>query len=168
MRFGTYHAGWSIVWIALTVSALTGCGGGDDESAAAAPTQDGTIGPPAAPRVPAPPAPAATAPPTTGNRAATLTWAAPTQYENGSPFVDLAGYRIWYGNAPGSYSRLVEIAPGTTTHNILNLAATTYFFSMTAYNQEASRARYGARGRDEPELVARMTTYPAVRQVEHA
>lgn len=132
MRFGTYHAKWSIVWMALTVSALTGCGGGDDDSAAAAPTQDATIGPTASTPAPAP----APAPPTTGTRAATLTWAAPTQYENGSPFVDLAGYRIWYGNAPGSYSRLVEIAPGTTTHNILNLAATTYYFSITAYNHE--------------------------------
>ena len=71
MRFGTYHAGWSIVWLALTVSALTGCGGGDDESAAAAPTQDATIGPPAAASVPAPPASAPPAPPTTGTRAAT-------------------------------------------------------------------------------------------------
>ena len=131
MRFGTYHAKWSIVWMALTVSALMGCGGGDDESAAAAPTQDATIGPAAV--APAPPAPA---PPAPGTRSATLTWAAPTQYESGSPFVDLAGYRIWYGSAPGNYSRLVEIAPGTTTHNIHNLTATTYYFSITAYNHE--------------------------------
>ena len=33
-------------------------------------------------------------------------------------------------------SRLEEITPGTTTHNILNLAATTYYFSITAYNHE--------------------------------
>ena len=139
MRFGTYHAKWSIVWIALTVSALTGCGGGDDDSAAAAPhrmQQSGRLPLRASPQRPPAPVPAAAAPPTTGTRAATLTWAAPTQYENGSPFVDLAGYRIWYGNAPGTYSRLVEIAPGTTTHNILNLAATTYYFSITAYNHE--------------------------------
>ena len=114
--------------IALILTLLSGCGGGEDEPAAAAPTP-----------APSPPPAAAAAPPpaaTTGTRAVTLTWAAPTQYENGSPFLNLAGYRIFYGNAPGSYSRLVEIAPGTTTHNVLNLASTTYYFSISAYNHE--------------------------------
>ncbi len=74
--------------------------------------------------------------PTTGTRAVTLNWAAPTQYENGSPFVDLAGYRIFYGSAPGKYTKLVEIAPGTTSHNILALPATTHYFSISAYNHE--------------------------------
>ncbi len=33
-----------------------------------------------------------------------LSWAAPTQNEDGSPLTDLAGYRIRYGERSGSYS----------------------------------------------------------------
>lgn len=110
--------------MALAASTLTACGGDED---AAASTQNATT-------VPAAVAPAPTT--TAGPRSATLNWAAPTQYENGSPFVDLAGYRIWYGQAPGTYSRVVEIAPGTTSHNIQNLTATTYYFSISAYNHQ--------------------------------
>jgi hypothetical protein len=129
MRFAAPHGSWLILSTALTLTTLAGCGGGDDESAAnveaprvdtaAASTATGTV--------------AAT---TSGTRSVSLAWAAPTQYEDGSPFVDLAGYRIWYGGSPGNYSRLVEIAPGTTAHNIRDLAATTYYFSITAYNHE--------------------------------
>ena len=134
MGFRISRASRTIIGMASILTILSGCGGGDEETAAEAPAP---AAPPAA--VAAPP-PAAVAPPppapTTGTRAVTLNWAAPTQYENGSPFVDLAGYRIFYGSAPGKYTKLVEIAPGTTSHNILSLPATTHYFSISAYNHE--------------------------------
>jgi hypothetical protein len=131
MRFRISRANRMIIGMASILTILSGCGGGDDETAAEAPA-------PVAPVAAAPPAAAAAPPPapTTGTRAVTLNWAAPTQYENGSPFVDLAGYRIFYGSAPGKYTKLVEIAPGTTSHNILSLPATTHYFSISAYNHE--------------------------------
>ena len=120
MGFRISRANRTIIGIASILTTLSGCGGGDEETAAEAPAPG--------PHLPLqwPPPPAAVAPPppapTTGTRAVTLNWAAPTQYENGSPFVDLAGYRIFYGSAPGKYTKLVEIAPGTTSHNIQSLA----------------------------------------------
>ena len=128
MRFRIGRATRTMTGIALRLTILSGCGG-DDETAAAAPTPAPAAPPPAA--VAAPP-PAAT----TGTRSVTLNWAAPTLYENGTPFVSLAGYRIFYGTAPGKYTKLVEIAPGTTSHNILSLPATTHYFSISAYNHE--------------------------------
>lgn len=129
MVFRISRANRTIIGIASILTALSGCGGGDEETAAEAPAVAAVAPPPAAV---APPPPA----PTTGTRAVTLNWAAPTQYENGSPFVDLAGYRIVYGTAPGTYTKLVEIAPGTTSHNIQSLPATTHYFSISAYNHE--------------------------------
>ena len=134
MGFRISRANRTIIGIASILTILSGCGGGEEEAAAEAPAPVAAV----AVAPPPAPAPAATPPPapTTGTRAVTLNWAAPTQYENGSPFVDLAGYRIFYGIAPGKYTKLVEIAPGTTSHNILTLPATTHYFSISAYNHE--------------------------------
>ena len=131
MGFRISRANRTIMGMASILTILSGCGGGDEETAAEAPAPAAAAAPPAA--VAAPPPPPA---PTTGTRGVTLNWAAPTQYENGSPFVNLAGYRIFYGTAPGKYTKLVEIAPGTTSHNILSLPATSHYFSISAYNHE--------------------------------
>ena len=131
MGFRISRANRTIIGMASILTILSGCGGGDEEPAAEVAAPAAAAAPPAA--VAAPPPPPA---PTTGTRAVTLNWAAPTQYENGSPFVNLAGYRIFYGTAPGRYTKLVEIAPGTTSHNVLSLPATTHYFSISAYNHE--------------------------------
>jgi hypothetical protein len=132
MGFRVSRANRTIIGMASILAILSGCGGGDEEPAAAAPAPPPAPAAAAPPAAPPPPPPAAT----TGTRAVALSWAAPTQYENGSPFVDLAGYRIFYGSAPGTYTKLVEIAPGTTSHNIQSLPATTHYFTISAYNHE--------------------------------
>jgi hypothetical protein len=76
-----------------------------------------------------------------GTKSVLINWTPPTEYEDGSPFIDLAGYRIWYGRTPGSYSSLVDIAPGTTSFKVHSLAgATTYYFSITAYNHDGAES----------------------------
>jgi hypothetical protein len=129
---------------ALSLVVLTGCIGDDDDFNAAqlqapAITTAAATQPQAA-------APAARPPSTgsasggTGTKAVLINWTAPTEYEDGSPFIDLAGYRIWYGKTPGSYSSLVDIAPGTTSFKVHSLAAATYYFSITAYNHDGAES----------------------------
>lgn len=66
---------------------------------------------------------------------ATLTWTAPTQNTDGSPLVDLAGYRIRYGTSPGNYSSTESIDnPGITTYVINNLAPGTWYFVTSSVN----------------------------------
>jgi len=70
-----------------------------------------------------------------GSGVATLTWTPPTTNEDGTPLVDLAGYKIYYGTASRSYPNSITIAnPGITSYVIDNLASGTYYFAATAFN----------------------------------
>jgi hypothetical protein len=68
-------------------------------------------------------------------RAVSLAWDPPTQNSDGTPLVDLRGYKIHYGNAPNSYSNTISVdTPGVTSFVVDLLAAGTYYFALTAYN----------------------------------
>ncbi len=70
-----------------------------------------------------------------GNGSATVSWTPPTNNTDGSPLTDLAGYKIYYGTAPGSYDEVVDINnPGMTSYVIENLLPGDWYFAMTAYN----------------------------------
>ena len=70
-----------------------------------------------------------------GQGTITLNWSAPTQNEDNTPLVDLAGYRIYWGNSPGSYPNSVTIDnPGLTTYVVENLGPGTYYFVATSFN----------------------------------
>jgi len=65
----------------------------------------------------------------------TLTWSAPTQNTDGSPLLDLSGYKIYWGTASGSYENSVTLNnPGLTTYVVENLTGGTYYFAATAIN----------------------------------
>ena len=67
--------------------------------------------------------------------AVTLTWLPPTQNADGSPLMDLAGYRIYYGRTPGQLNQSVTIkSPGITSYVIENLTPAVWYFVATAYN----------------------------------
>jgi hypothetical protein len=69
--------------------------------------------------------------PTTGT--ATLSWAAPTANTNGTPVTPLAGYHIYYGTSPSSLTQAITLTnAATTTYEITNLAAGTWFFAVAA------------------------------------
>lgn len=80
-----------------------------------------------------------------GNLSTTLSWTAPTQNEDGSTLVDLAGYKIYWGTTPGAYTNSATIDTiGTTTYVVENLSPGTYEFVATAYNTSGIESRYSS------------------------
>ena len=74
---------------------------------------------------------------------ATLSWQAPTTRTDGTPLINLAGYRIRYGTAPGSYNNVVTIANGGITSAVVsNLPPATYYFVATAYDSSGAESHY--------------------------
>lgn len=68
-----------------------------------------------------------------GNRAATLSWDAPTANTNGSALTDLVGYRIYYGSSPEELKQSVQIGTvGLQTYVIDNLDPGTWYFAVMA------------------------------------
>lgn len=72
---------------------------------------------------------------------ATLSWAAPTTYTNGTPLTDLAGYKVYYGTASGAYTQVID-AGKVTTYKVANLPNSTYYFAVTAYNAAMVESAY--------------------------
>jgi len=65
----------------------------------------------------------------------TLSWVAPTQNSDGSPLMDLAGYKIYYRKNSGSYNQAVQLDnPSITTYIVDELSPATYYFAATAYS----------------------------------
>ena len=75
---------------------------------------------------------------------ATLSWQPPTQNTDGSALVNLAGYKVYWGNSQGSYPNSVTLNnPGLATYVVGNLTSGTYFFVVTSFNTtgaESSRS----------------------------
>ncbi len=62
-----------------------------------------------------------------------LNWDAPSTNADGTALTDLAGYTIYYGTNQNDLNQIINInTAGVTTYVIDNLAAATYYFSMTA------------------------------------
>jgi hypothetical protein len=75
--------------------------------------------------------------PTTGS--ATLDWVAPTLNTNGTPLTNLAGYRILYGTNPSALTNVITItSASTTSYEISNLNAGTWYFTIEAYNTDGT------------------------------
>jgi hypothetical protein len=66
----------------------------------------------------------------------TLSWQPPTENADGTPLMDLSGYKVYVGTNSGSYEyREIRLDnPGLTTYMVENLAPGTYFIAATAYN----------------------------------
>ena len=69
-----------------------------------------------------------------GSASLTITWNAPTENEDGSPLTDLAGYRIYYGPAPGKYGDPVDVQAGVSSYVIEDLSIGTWYLAMTSVN----------------------------------
>jgi beta-mannanase len=69
--------------------------------------------------------------------AATLSWIPPTENEDGSYLADLAGYWIYWGNNPGTYTEWMRIDnPGLTSILIEDLVPGVWEFAMTSFNAD--------------------------------
>src|SRR4030067_3464961 len=65
---------------------------------------------------------------------ANLTWDPPTNNSDGSPLIDLAGYKVYYGPTSGNYNTVLNVA-NVTGYTVAGLNDnTTYYFATTAYN----------------------------------
>lgn len=74
---------------------------------------------------------------------ASLTWAAPTENTDGSPYTNPAGSKIYWGLSPGTYSQSITIDdPSVTSIVVNNLADGTWYFAATAYNQDDVESAY--------------------------
>jgi Putative Ig domain len=70
-----------------------------------------------------------------GSKSVSLTWVPPTENEDGTPLLNLAGYRIRYGNQSGNYPNEITLSnPGLTTFVVAGLVPNDYYFVMVAYN----------------------------------
>jgi len=70
-----------------------------------------------------------------GNLSVTLNWTPPTQNEDGTALVDLAGYTIYWGTTPGNYPNSATIDNASiSTYVVGNLAPGTYEFVATSFN----------------------------------
>ncbi len=75
----------------------------------------------------------------------TLSWLPPTRYTDGSPLVDLAGYKIFYGRDSGAYDHEIHVVnPGLTSYVVGNLVPDTYYFAATSFNLSGVESDYSA------------------------
>ena len=66
---------------------------------------------------------------------ATLTWAAPTENADGTAVTDLAGYTVYYGTNPSDLTESITVSgAASTTAEVKDLPAGTYYFAVSAYN----------------------------------
>lgn len=80
-------------------------------------------------------------PPTATAGAVTLNWTPPTENVNGTALTNLAGYKIHYGTASGTYTQSVTVSnPGLATYVITSLSPGRYYFSLTAYNSDGTES----------------------------
>ena len=78
---------------------------------------------------------ASTPPPGGGTGSATLSWNPPTSNTDGSPLLNLAAYRVYWGTAAGSYPNTVTLNnPGLATYVVEGLAPARWYFTVTAVN----------------------------------
>ena len=77
------------------------------------------------------------------SKSVTLAWTAPTENSDGSPLMDLAGYRIYYGVTEGDYPNEIIIEnPGLSEYVVENLVEGTYYFVATSVNAEGVESDY--------------------------
>ena len=108
----------ALVLLSSTLGALllAGCGGGSAESPSAGSPPDDR-------------------PPASGT--ALVSWYPPTERTDGSPLVDLAGYRVYFGKDPNPVRYTIEVTnPGQTSQFIDDLDQGTWYFSVTAYDRK--------------------------------
>jgi hypothetical protein len=73
---------------------------------------------------------------------AILSWQSPEGNVDGSTLTDLAGYRVYWGTIPGTYSRSTQLNATSRTHTVTGLARGTWYFVVTALNSQGVESSY--------------------------
>ena len=72
---------------------------------------------------------------------AVLSWSRPTQNADGTALTDLAGYRIYYGQAASQLTTTREITDASATTTTINqLAPGTWYFAVSSFNQSGAES----------------------------
>jgi hypothetical protein len=120
-----------LLMILIATFNIAGCGGGSGSS---------TSGISRSVISPSDPSDNSSGNPSTSN-SVTLTWIAPTTNDDGTPLTDLAGYKIYYGTSPSSYSNHITIG-NTNSYSISNLSSNMYYFTIVAYDTSGNESNY--------------------------
>lgn len=113
----------SVILAIVTGLALAGCGSSD--------TTDSGGGPPPS-----------------GSRSVTFTWDAPTTKADGSALDDLAGYKIYYGNATGEYVAFEDVGASSCSGSPASCTSTLTvdnqytYFTVAAYNSAGEESDF--------------------------
>lgn len=74
-------------------------------------------------------------PPVSSVRDATIRWAVPTTNADGTPLVDLAGFRVRYGVTPGAPTDSVDVPfPTATSATLVTIPQARTYFTVRAYD----------------------------------
>jgi hypothetical protein len=76
-----------------------------------------------------------------GSGTIALAWDPATAYQDGSPFTDLAGYRVYYGTAPGSYSSSIDVG-NVTSYTLAKLSPGVYYVVVSVRNLSGAESSY--------------------------
>jgi len=71
----------------------------------------------------------------------TLSWDSPTSNSDGSDLNDLAGYKIYYGTSPNTYTQSINVG-NITSAVISSLSPGTWCFATTAYDTAGNESGY--------------------------
>jgi len=72
-----------------------------------------------------------------------LQWQPPSENTDGTPLLDLSGYRIYYGTDPAELSNVIELPnPGLTSYVVEKLTANLWYFAMTAVNNRGQESGF--------------------------
>jgi VCBS repeat-containing protein len=68
-------------------------------------------------------------------RSVTLSWTSPTRKTDGTPLLDLAGFKVYWGRQSGSSDQSTTISnPGISTFVVENLSTGTHYFRVKAFD----------------------------------
>jgi hypothetical protein len=71
-----------------------------------------------------------------------LAWEAPTTNRDGTPLTDLAGYKLYYGHTPETYTSSINVGR-RTTYTLTGLeAGKTYHFAVIAYDTSGNESAF--------------------------
>ena len=115
---------FSLLFVLLLTTILTGCGAGNQPLSTN--TSGGGPGSPSA---------------GTATGTAILSWDVPTTNADGTPLTDLAGFKVYYGNASGIYTKIIDVG-NITTYVVSNLSPGPHYFTVTAYNISGYESDY--------------------------
>lgn len=73
---------------------------------------------------------------------AVLYWQAPATNTDGSPLIDLQGYKVYAGSTAADLRYVTSVSATATSYTVNNLGAGTYYFAVSAYNQAGGESAF--------------------------